>query len=101
MNILSYLLEKIGKHLKRKPSDLNLKTLKYVFEDECAFCNGKIDYSNLVRIEDKRVPCCLYCKALTENGTKWTSILKKNYGNEKRRYCDKYLRIVVWFSDVD
>jgi hypothetical protein len=101
MKILSYLLDKIGIIWKRKPSGLNLKTLKLIFEDECAFCDAKIDYSNLVAVEDKNVPCCLYCKALNENGTRWTSILKRNYENEKRRYCDKYLRIMILFSDVD
>lgn len=99
MNILSRIFNKLMR--RKSKSGLDLKTLKYVFEDECAFCNDRIDYSHHVVIEDKRTPCCLYCKALVENGTRWHSILKKNYPNEKRRYCNKYLRIVMWFSDFD
>lgn len=102
MNILTTLLTKIGLFARSKHEhSTTLRQLKYTFEDECALCNNKIDYSRFIEVENKKVPTCLYCKALVENGTKWTSILKKNYGNEKRRYCNKYLRIVAWFSDFD
>ena len=99
MGILSKFFKK--SEAKRIKSDLSIKTLRYVFGDECALCNNKIEYLNFIEIEDKKVPACLFCKALVENGCKWTAILKKNYENEKRRYCNKYLRIVAWFSDFD
>lgn len=88
------LLDRIFKRKAVKPKrDIS------AFEGECAFCDTTSNGENMVTIEDCEMPCCALCEAKIVNGIRWTSILKMNYNDNKRRYCSKYLRIVIWFSE--
>lgn len=97
MKFFTAIKAKLDRLLKRKAVPSKAELL--VFENECAFCDTLADGSRLVDIEGRGVPCCPLCEAKLVNGVKWTGILKTNYNDNKRRYCSKYLRIVLWFSD--
>lgn len=103
MSIVSSLMNCISNFISRSstssPSQLN--EMHDVFGNECALCDSKVDYSTLVVIEGDQVPVCGNCKTKLSHGVKWHTVLRSNYINEKRRYGNKYLRIVVWSSDDD
>jgi len=103
MSIVASLMNTFSNFIGRfsTSSPTTLSEMHEVFGDECSLCDSKIDYGTLALIEGDQIPVCKSCKAKLALGVKWNTILKNNYINEKRRYSNKYLRIVVWSSDDD
>lgn len=99
MGFFSHLQDLVDKLLN--PVDKNLVRMKKLFGYECCLCNNKIDFYHKIEVEGKQLPVCLLCRAKVENGAKWAYILKASCINEKRRYYEKYLRIVSWLSNCD
>lgn len=66
-----------------------------VFNKKCALCGVEIDNNEHIEINKVNIPVCLLCSAKAQNGSSWVSILKGNCKNEKRKYSNMYLRILL------
>lgn len=99
MGFFTYLQDYVDKFFN--PVDKNLIRLKSIFGDECSLCNNKIDFYHKIEVKCEKLPVCLLCRAKVENGAKWQNILKSSNINEKRKYYEKYLRIISLLSDCE